>query len=339
MTALASENQEAKTSEEESRTVVIRARDLTKAYGEDLLAVDHVSFSVREGEIFGFLGLNGAGKTTTIKMLASLILPTSGSIKIFGLDPSRAGLEIRRRLGVVQQQESYDRNLTLISSLRLYASLWRIPREEAEKKIDSLLERFDLREVRTKKIRWLSFGQRRRLQVAREFIHDASLLILDEPTVGMDVLARRSFLDYCKERAQGTTIFYTTHIISEAEYLCDRVALIHRGKIIALDSPKELKKRYGEVKSVSVSLQSSSDLKKVQDLLSRGGASELQSMAVEERGTTELRLASKDPYKLAFDISSLLSEERIEPESISVTEPSLEQVMVRLLGGEKKTAS
>ncbi|HZW58392.1 MAG TPA: ABC transporter ATP-binding protein [Nitrososphaerales archaeon] len=314
-----------------STSEVIRAESLTKAYGE-FLAVDKASFTVSEGEIFGFLGLNGAGKTTTIKMLASLIAPTSGGAKIFGLDVSKHGLEIRRKLGVVQQQESYDRNLTMISSLRLYAALWGIPRDEAEKRIDSLLQRFQLQEMRNKKIRWLSFGQRRRLQVAREFMHDASLLILDEPTVGMDILARRAFLDYCKECAKRDriTIFYTTHIISEAEYLCDRVALIHKGKIIALDTPKELKQRYADVKSVSVVLRSKGDLVRVNALAQSMGSLVQRTEIVEE--SNELRLVSQNPYKLAYDLSSLLSQEQVEVESTSVREPSLEQVMVRLLG-------
>ncbi|MHB8567208.1 MAG: ABC transporter ATP-binding protein [Nitrososphaerales archaeon] len=307
---------------------VISASELTKSYG-DTLAVDHASFSVKSGEIFGFLGLNGAGKTTTIKMLTTLIAPTFGGAKVLGYDISKEGLEIRKRLGVVQQQESYDRNLTVQSSLRLYASIWGLSGEEASRRIKWLYEKFELGDTKKKKIRWLSFGQRRRLQVAREFLHDSSLLILDEPTIGMDVLARHIFLDYIRERARsgGQTIFYTTHIISEAEYLCDRVAVIHRGKIVALDTPKELKKKYADVKSVSVVLRNSSELEKVSTLIE--GLENVQRRDVIEN---ELRLVSQDPFKLASDVSTLLGREGYDAESISIAEPSLEQVIVRLVG-------
>jgi ABC-2 type transport system ATP-binding protein len=331
----------------------IVATDLTKVYGEKTTAVDRVSFFVREGEIFGFLGLNGAGKTTTIKMLSTLIPPTAGSATIFGFDLRRDGLEIRKRLGVVQQQESYDRNLTVESSLRLYAALWGIHGNEASEAVSALLAKFQLSELRRRRIRWLSFGQRRRLQVAREFLHDPSLLILDEPTVGMDLLARHSFLDYCRDTTKGgdgsnnnssnndieetrgegrKTIFYTTHIISEAEYLCDRVALIHKGSIIALDSPSELKKRYADVKSVSVVLQNTSDAKRVARLVEKSElAGEVQRVNLGAE-PNELRLVSPDPFKLASEVSSLIAGAGISSESISIAEPSLEQVVVRLVG-------
>jgi ABC-2 type transport system ATP-binding protein len=310
---------------------VIDARELTKSYA-DTVAVDHASFSVKEGEIFGFLGLNGAGKTTTIKMLTTLIAPSSGSASVLGYDITRQGLEIRKRLGIVQQQESYDRNLTVQSSLSLYASLWGLRGDEAKKKIEWLVDKFEIADTKKKKIRWLSFGQRRRLQVAREFLHDSSLLILDEPTVGMDVLARHIFLDYLKEiaKTEGKTIFYTTHIVSEAEYLCDKVALIHKGRIIALDTPKELKKKYADVKSVSIVLRDSNQMDKVSSLVGKLGV--VQRLGESE---SELRLVSEDPFKLASEVSSLLAREGYDPKSISIAEPSLEQVIVRLVGENK----
>lgn len=309
-------------------TDVIDARELCKNY-DNTLAVDHASFTVKEGEIFGFLGLNGAGKTTTIKMLTTLIAPSSGSALVLGNDITKEGLEIRKRLGIVQQQESYDRNLTVQSSLSLYASLWGLRGDEAKKKIEWLIDKFQIADTKKKKIRWLSFGQRRRLQVAREFLHNSSLLILDEPTVGMDVLARHIFLDYLKEiaKTEGKTIFYTTHIVSEAEYLCDRVALIHKGRIVALDTPKELKKKYADVKSVSIILRDSNQMDRVSNLVGRLGAVQRQSDS-----DSELRLVSEDPFKLASEVSALLAKESYDPESISIAEPSLEQVIVRLVG-------
>jgi ABC-2 type transport system ATP-binding protein len=310
----------------------ISVTDLTKTY-EKLIAVDHLSFSVPRGEIFGFLGLNGAGKTTTIKMLATLIPPSSGSIEVLGYEAKSQGLDIRKRIGVVQQKESYDRNLTVSASLRLYASLWGIPREEAGKRITALLSEFGLTELKDRKVRWISFGQRRRLQVAREFLHDSSLLILDEPTAGMDVLARHSFLELCKEtiKDKKTTIFYTTHIVSEAEYLCDRVAIVDHGKIIALDSPAELKRRYGGFRTVSIVSRNTSDFHKMSDLTDGLPSSLVTRKEVDDAGN-EIRLLSQDPFKLAYDVSTLLVSNGYDPESISILEPSLENVILSLLG-------
>ena len=311
----------------------IISEGLSKYY-DKVRAVDDVSFEVKRGEIFGFLGLNGAGKSTTIKMLSTLVAPTSGSARVLGHDISKDGLEIRKRIGVVQQQESYDRNLKVAASLRLYASLWGVEGSLASQKIDLLVDEFGLKDSTDRKIRWLSYGLRRRLQVAREFLHDAELLILDEPTVGMDVLARHAFLEFCKKQASdGRTIFFTTHVVSEAEYICDRIAVIHHGKLIALDSPKELKKKYTDVKGVSVILKNNSDV------LEFFRALEGQSRGMLEKeiisGSNEVRIVSRDPFRLVSDMSSLLQAHNFEVESISVTGPSLEEVIVRLVGDEK----
>ena len=313
----------------------ISVSDLTKIYDGKLVAVDQVSFSVPKGEIFGFLGLNGAGKTSTIKMLATLFPPTSGSINVLGYDSKDQGLEIRKRIGVVQQKESYDRNLTVSASLNLYASLWGISRDSASERVNALLTQFGLTDCKSRKVRWLSFGQRRRLQVARECLHDSSLLILDEPTAGMDVLARHSFLELCREIIKGgkTTIFYTTHIVSEAEYLCDRVAIVDHGKIIALDSPSELKRRYGGFKTVSVVSKDPSDFRKFSNLIDGLPSSIIKSKEIDESGN-EIRLLSQDPFKLAYDVSTLLTGKKYDPESISILEPSLENVIVSLLGSQ-----
>jgi ABC-2 type transport system ATP-binding protein len=311
----------------------IVSEGLSKYYNE-VRAVDDISFAVKRGEIFGFLGLNGAGKSTTIKMLSTLVAPTSGNAKVVGYDVSKDGLEIRKRIGVVQQQESYDRNLKVAASLRLYASLWGVEGSQASQKIDSLVDEFGLKDSMDRKIRWLSYGLRRRLQVAREFLHDAELLILDEPTVGMDVLARHAFLEFCKKQAiGGRTIFFTTHVVSEAEYICDRIAVIHHGKIIALDSPKELKKKYTDVKGVSVILKNKSDVLEFFRTLDDISKETLEKEIVS--GSNEVRIVSRDPFRLVSDMSNLLQVHNFEVESISVTGPSLEEVIVRLVGDAK----
>ncbi len=309
----------------------IEVVDLVKTYSKDVVAIDHANFSVEQGEIFGFLGLNGAGKTTTIKILSTLIPPTSGKVRVLDFDVLKDGIEIRRRIGVVQQKESYDRNLTVRASLSVYSSLWGLRKEEAAHRIDFLFEKFGLKELKERKIRWLSFGQRRRLQVAREFLHDSSLLILDEPTSGLDVLARHSFLDFCRERARGDgqTIFFTTHIVSEAEYLCDRIAVIHKGRIIAVDTPKELKKNYGGMKSVSIVLRDYSDVAGVQKLAeTMSGVQRIEQVSE----SSEVRIASAEPFGLASDLSHALESSGYETESISIKEPSLEDVVVKLVG-------
>jgi ABC-2 type transport system ATP-binding protein len=306
---------------------VIVVNKLTKRYKDGTLAADQVSFEVGKSEVFGFLGLNGAGKTTTLKMISTLISPTSGTARVLGYDISKNGLEIRERIGVVQQQESYDRNLNVESSLKVYASLWGIERKEALERIEFLVEKFDLKEIRRRRIRWLSFGQRKRLQVAREFLHDSSLLILDEPTVGMDVIARHNFLQFCREIAKTRTVFFTTHIISEAEYLCDRVAIIHKGRIVALDVPKALKSKYDFVRAVSIVPRDHSDLGRISTLTD---SLNFERKEILEENN-ELRLVSEDPYKLAYDAAQLLSGNALELETITVMEPSLEDVMVRLV--------
>ena len=308
----------------------IISQGLSKYYGQ-VKAVDDISFTVSRGEIFGFLGLNGAGKSTTIKMLSTLVSPTKGSANVLGFDVAKDGLEIRKRIGVVQQQESYDRNLKVAASLRLYASLWGIEEGQAQEKIEFLVEKFGLKDSMNRKIRWLSYGLRRRLQVAREFLHDAELLILDEPTVGMDVLARHTFLEFCREQAQkGKTVFYTTHIVSEAEYICDRIAVIHHGKIIALDSPGELKKRYTDVKGVSVVLRNDTEATTLFRALDGVSKDVVKKELVS--GTNEVRIISQDPFRLVYDLSSLLRAQNFDVESISVTGPSLEEVIIRLVG-------
>jgi len=315
-------------------TEAIVCENLSKYYRE-IRAVDDVSFTVKRGEIFGFLGLNGAGKSTTIKMLSTLVAPTKGNASILGYNARKDGLEIRKRIGVVQQQESYDRNLTVSASMKLYASLWGIEPRAALDKINFLVEKFGLKDSTSRRIRWLSYGLRRRLQVAREFLHDAELLILDEPTVGMDVLARHSFLEFCRKQAkEGKTVFYTTHIVSEAESICDRIAVIHHGKIIALDSPAELKKRYTDVKGVSIVLRNSYDIPSVLGALDNVSRDVLDREVVS--GGNEVRIISQEPFRLVLDISNVLQSKNFDVESISVTGPSLEEVIVRLVGEPTK---
>ena len=227
---------------------------LSKLYGS-VHAVDDLSLSVKSGQVFGFLGPNGAGKSTTIKLLTTLIPPSSGSLSILGIDAVAEPLKIRHKIGVVLQQPSYEPTLSVEKSLEKYGMMWNVPKTVRKKRMEQLLNDFDLVEIRKKRNEDLSIGQRRRVQVAREFMHDMELLFLDEPTVGLDPSARRKLLDYLKNKVKtGLTIFYTTHILSEAEYLCDQIAIIDKGKIVTVDSPDALKNRFGKEKTIKIHL-------------------------------------------------------------------------------------
>ena len=234
----------------------IDVRHLSKSYGNnDVTAVDDVTFQVDEGRVFGFLGPNGAGKSTTIKMLTTLVRPTSGSISILGIDAVKNPLQVRHRIGVVLQQPSYEPTLSVEKALERYGMMWGVPKDVRQDRTESLLEEFDLGGIRGRRNEDLSIGQRRRVQVAREFMHDMDLLFLDEPTVGLDTGARRDLLDYLRGRVRtGLSIFYTTHILTEAEYLCDEIAIMNRGRLLAVDTPDALKSRLGAEKTIKIHL-------------------------------------------------------------------------------------
>jgi len=232
----------------------IDVNHLSKSYGS-VEAVTDLILSVKKGQVFGFLGPNGAGKSTTIKLLTTLIRPSSGSLSILGIDAISNPLKIRSKIGVVLQQPSYEPTLSVEKSLDKYGMMWNISKTERKKRLEQLLKDFDLVEIRKKRNEDLSIGQRRRVQVAREFMHDMELLFLDEPTVGLDPEARRKLLDYLKNKVKtGLTIFYTTHILSEAEYLCDKIAIIDKGKILTVDSPDDLKNQFGKEKTIKIHL-------------------------------------------------------------------------------------
>src|SRR5881628_4102489 len=225
-----------------ARDQVVRVDELSRHFG-DKIAVDHVSFDIARSEVFGFLGPNGAGKTTTIKMLTTLLPPTSGRATVLGHDLRTEGRKIRAQIGVVQQQDSFDQGLNVETSMDIYGLIWDVPKRDRRRRIDEVVKRFGMKDFLKMPTIDLSSGQRRRLQVAREFLHDMDLLFLDEPTVGLDPLVRRGILDYFKEKVkEGLSIFFTTHILEEAEYLCDRIAVINQGKIVQVDTPENLKR-------------------------------------------------------------------------------------------------
>jgi ABC-2 type transport system ATP-binding protein len=233
---------------------VIRVEGLKHTYDGKSYALKGVSFEVKKGEVFGLLGKNGAGKSTLIKILTTLIRSTEGEVSVLGMDPGKDGHRIRRRIGVVQQDESFDYT-TVQGNFDLYGILWSIPKAERVRRREELIKRFGLEEVRKKRAFDLSGGQKRRVQVAREMMHDVDVLFLDEPTVGLDVIMRRELLDFVKEDVKkGLTVVFTTHNLEEADYLCDRVAVIESGRILVMDTVESLKRRYIGKKTIEVTV-------------------------------------------------------------------------------------
>lgn len=226
---------------------IIIITDLVKSFG-DKVAVDHLDLRVRRGELFGFLGPNGAGKTTTVRCVATLTNFDSGTIIVDGYDIRRSPIEAKNRMGVIQQQVSLDKDLTIRENMISHAMYHMMGKREREAKIAELTEFFGLEEYLDKPVDSLSGGWKKRAAIVCAMLHDPKVLFLDEPTSGLDINARRLLWDVVRSlHSKGTTVFLTTHYIEEAEALCDRVGIIDRGRIIALDEPKRLCENVGSV--------------------------------------------------------------------------------------------
>jgi ABC-2 type transport system ATP-binding protein len=226
---------------------VIAVKNLTKKY-KDFYAVRNLNLSINSGEIFGFLGPNGAGKTTTIRALTALTKPSSGSIWVSGFDVEKEPSKVKKVIGVVQQHLTFDLDLNLRENMELHARLHHISSNERKQRIAELLEFVGLSEQSEKMIEELSGGMKKAAMIARALIHKPKVLFLDEPTVGLDVQVRRRMWDLIRSLSRnGTTVFLTTHYIEEAEALCQRVGIVHKGRLIALGKPSELRQTVGMV--------------------------------------------------------------------------------------------
>jgi len=210
----------------------------------DVVALDALDLAVGQGEFFGLLGPNGAGKTTTIGILTTRVLPTSGEARVGDADVARDPVGVRRRIGVVPQRPNPDRSLTVVENLLFHAAYYGVPRGAAEQRADALLSQFDIGDKRDRKVDELSGGQQQRLMIARALIHEPDVVFLDEPTVGLDPQARLALWEVLRRlHAEGRTIVMTTHYMEEADQLCDRIAIVDQGKLLALDTPNALKGR------------------------------------------------------------------------------------------------
>lgn len=221
---------------------MIIIRDLVKQY-QNLTAVDNLSLDICNNEVFGLLGQNGAGKTTIIHMLATLLKPTTGSATVNGFDIVKEPAKVRASIGIVFQAPSSDDMLTGYENLKLHSLLYNVPRKIREKRISDVLELVDLTERQHDQVKKYSGGMRRRLEIARGILHKPKILFLDEPTLGLDPRSRESMWKYIRKLVQEEkiTIILTTHYMEEADFLCDRIGILDRGKIIALDTPSQLK--------------------------------------------------------------------------------------------------
>ncbi len=223
---------------------IIEVNELTRKFG-DFTAVDQISFEVKRGEIFGFLGANGAGKTTAIRMLTGLLIPTSGQARVAGFDIYTESESIKRNIGYMSQKFSLFNDLTVAENMRFYGGIYGLGNQEIRHKTIELLDRLGLTGVRNRLIADLPLGWKQKLAFSTAVIHDPAIVFLDEPTSGVDPITRRQFWDLMYETAdRGTTVFVTTHYMDEAEY-CDRVSIMVDGRIDALDSPVGLKETYG----------------------------------------------------------------------------------------------
>ncbi len=229
-----------------SQDNIIVVSDLVKKF-KDFTAVDHISFVVKTGEIFAFLGPNGAGKSTTIKMLTTLLPPTAGSMVLNGSDPAKDKDGVRKSFGIVFQDASLDEDLTALENMQFHAVLYKVPKEVRGTRIKEMLEFVELWERRNDLVKNFSGGMKRRLEVARGLLHHPRLLFLDEPTLGLDPQTRNHIWSYIKDvnAKEKMTVFFTTHYMEEAEKVAERIAIIDRGKIVAIGTSKELKDQTG----------------------------------------------------------------------------------------------
>jgi len=295
----------------------IEARDLRKRYGE-FEAVRGVSFTVRWGEVFGFLGPNGAGKTTTIMMLTTLVEPTSGEAYVAGYHVVKEKNEVRKNIGIVFQDPTLDSYLTVYENMYVHGKLYGIKGNVLKERIKEALTFFDLWEHRNKVARYLSGGMRRRLELARAMLHEPKVLFLDEPTVGLDPQSRNKVWEYIKtlNKKLGVTVFMTTHYMDEADEMCDRIAIIDHGKIIAEGSPEELKSSVGGALVI---------------VKTKKEAPCPQGFECEKKGD-KLIISLKNLGKELIDvIDSLRSYEITE---LDVRKPTLNEVFLKLTGRE-----
>ncbi len=308
----------------------VEAHHLAKRFG-DFCAVDHISFEVRRGEIFGFLGPNGAGKSTTIRMLCGLLLPTAGQARVGGFEIPDQAEALRNYIGYMSQKFSLYDDLTVEENIDFFSGIYRVPSEHRSERKDYVLHMAGLADRRHSMTRVLPSGLKQRLALGCAIMHQPPILFLDEPTSGVDPIARRAFWSLIYRLSeQGHTVFVSTHYMDEAEY-CHRLALMHRGRIVALGAPSALKEQLES--HVLFDLESSDPLESLKVLESQEG---ILDVAVFGRG---LHITVRDPDSAEGDIRQSLSRHRIDVLHLERIQPSMEDVFVALIEEEERKAS
>ncbi|MGC8816367.1 MAG: ATP-binding cassette domain-containing protein [Candidatus Hadarchaeum sp.] len=310
---------------------VIKAEGLAKVFNKGLVAVDHVSFSVKKGEIFGFLGPNGAGKTTTINMLITILKPTEGTASVLGHDIVKEADMVRRVIGVVPQEYTADEDLTGYENIILCADLYGIPRKVSKERANELLKLVELAQFKDKRVETYSGGMRRRLELACGLVNRPQVLFLDEPTLGLDVQTRATIWEYIRRLKEefGMTLFMTTHYLEEADALCDRVAIIDHGKILVTGAPGELKKALGG-DVITLKIKENDDVSKlirevkhVKEVKKEDGSYRVKA----ELGRVTAPLIIEKLMKKGYTVTKL-----------SLTEPTLNDVYLEYTGRSMRDA-
>jgi ABC-2 type transport system ATP-binding protein len=313
---------------------IIQATALTKVFDSDVKAVDAIDFEVKEGEIFGFLGPNGAGKTTTIKMLNTLIKPTSGTAIVAGFDVLRSPAEVRKSIGYVAQDVGVDEHATGRENLTLYGHFYRLDNKTIKQRIKEIFELVDLIGYEDKMVSSYSGGMRKRLDIAMGLIHQPKIIFLDEPTVGLDPQTRAHIWDYIRRLAKSmnVTIFLTTHYMEEADQLADRVAIIDIGKIITSDTPDEMKRSIGgDVVTLSPCAVKTEECQEFLQRTKSVLSSKPFVVGMQEADTT-LAVYVQNGESAAPNIMRILNAEGIEVQTLSVSRPSLNDVFLKYTG-------
>jgi ABC-2 type transport system ATP-binding protein len=299
----------------------IEVDNLTKLF-DDFTAVDHLDFEVKNGEIFGFLGPNGAGKTTTVRMLTGIIKPSSGKVRIMGLDIRQDPIRAKQIMGVVPELSNAYTELTAWNNLQFMAELYGVPGKDARQRAEELLGKFDLYERKDHKVSTFSKGMKQKLIIAMSLMNDPEILFLDEPTSGLDVMSARLIKDMLLElNKEGKTIFLTTHYMEEANQLCSRVAIINHGKIAAIDAPEKLKMRIGGLEWVEVSFDMPVDASDFSDL---SGVIDIRMSG------DKLRLYTNKPGRTIYQLVDYSRSNDLEIVMLNTLTPTLEDVFIKL---------
>ena len=307
------------------REVVVEVKDLVKRYGK-MEALRGVTFKVYKGEIFGLLGPNGAGKSTLMSIIAGIRKPTSGEVRVFGDNPLKP--EVKSRVSYCPEEPLIYTHLTGLEHLMFYAGLYDIPSKEARRRAKILLERVGLANVGKKYVSKYSHGMRKRLAIAASLINDPDLLLLDEPTVGLDPRIRREIWNLILElKRKGKTVILATHYMEEAEALCDRVAIMDRGRILALDAPKNLKERYAP--EATLHLKISTGLEIAYEIIVKEKLPEIVKVY---KGRDEIRILTSKPYKIIPEIIPKITSAGVRVSETVIREATLEAVFIALTG-------